>query len=101
MAMELCYVVSTSILNNILRRLATADARYRLVLGQDTVTLVHYGPSGVLSQTVFPIVYRIPDVPENEGTMVLMVATEKSREQSDFWMPLEKHLPGTSTSPTA
>lgn len=99
--MELCYLVSTSVLNQILGPLATADARYRLVPGQDTVAVVHYGPCGVISQTVFPVVYRIPDVPEDEGTLILMVATERSREQSGFWMPLEKHLPGTSIYPTA
>jgi hypothetical protein len=99
--MELCYLVSTSVLSDILRRLATEEARYRLVPGQDTVTLVHYGVAGVIGQSVFPVVYRIPDVPEDEGTLILMVATERSREQSGFWMPLEQHLPGTSSYPTA
>lgn len=98
---ELCYLVSTSVLKHILRPLATAESRYRLVTGRDTVTLVHYGPAGVICQNVFPVVYRIPDVPEDEGTLILMVATERSREQSGFWMPLEAHLPGTNTYPAA
>ena len=99
--MQPCYLVSTSVLSDILRSLATAEAQYRMVPGQDTVTVVHYGVVGVISQTVFPVVYRIPDVPRNEGTLILMVATERSREQSGFWMPLEKHLPGSNTCPTA
>lgn len=99
--MELCYLVSISVLNGILAPLATAEARYRLIQGQDTVTLVHYGPAGVINQTVFPVVYRIPDVPEDEGTLMLMVATERSREQSGFWMPLKKHLPGSTSYPKA
>ncbi len=100
--MELCYLVSISVLNSILGPLASAKGRYRLVPGQDTVTVVHYGPSGVISQTVFPIVYRIPDVPEDEGTLILMVGSERSREQQcEFWMPVEKQLPGTNTYPIA
>jgi hypothetical protein len=99
--MELCYLVSTSVLNEILDPLATSESRYRLIPGEDTVTVVRYGPCGVMSQTVFPVVYRIPDVPEDEGTLILMVATERSREQSGFWMPLEKHLPATGTYPAA
>lgn len=103
MTTELCYLVSISVLNDILAPLATEEARYRLIPGQDTdtVTLVHYGPAGVISQFVYPVVYRIPDVPEDEGTLILMVATERSREQSGFWMPLEQHLPGSSTFPIA
>jgi hypothetical protein len=99
--MELCYLVSTSTLNAILGPLATKETRYRLVSGQDMVTVVQYGPCGVINQIAFPIVFRIPDVPEEEGTLILMVATERSREWSHFWMPVEKHLPGTSLQPTA
>lgn len=101
MTTELCYLVSISVLNEILAPLANEEARYRLIPGQDTVTLVHYGPAGVISQSIFPVVYRIPEVPEDEGILILMVATERSREQSGFWMPLEAHLPGSSTYPVA
>jgi hypothetical protein len=99
--MELCYLVSTSTLNQILGPLATKESRYRLVPGEDMVTVVHYGPSGLINQVAFPVVYRIPDVPEDEGTLILMIATERSREWSGFWMPVEKQLPGTSIYPTA
>jgi hypothetical protein len=99
--MELCYLVSISVLNEILAPLATKEARYRLVPGQDFVTVVYYGPCGLIKQMPFPVVYRIPEVPEDEGTLILMVAPERSREWSGFWTPVQKHLPSTSTYPTA
>ena len=99
--MELCYLVSISVLNEILAPLATKEARYRLVPGQDFVTVVYYGPCGLIKQMPFPVVYRIPGVPEDEGTLILMVAPERSREWSGFWTPVQKHLPSTSTYPTA
>jgi hypothetical protein len=49
----------------------------------------------------FPVVYRIPDVPEDEGTLILMVAPERGQERSGFWTPVQKHLPSTSTYPSA
>ncbi len=90
--MELCYLVSVSTLKDILRPLATEDSRYQLVAGQDTVTVVLYGPSGVIHQVAFPVVYSIPEVDSDEGTLILMVATERSREWESFWVPVEKHL---------
>ena len=101
--MELCYMVSVSVLNEILGPLATKEARYRLVPGLDFVTVVHYGPSGLINQMAFPVVYRIPDVPEDEGTLILMVAPQpqRSQEWSGFWIPVQKHLPSTSTYPIA
>jgi hypothetical protein len=99
--MELCYLVSISVLNEILGPLATKEARYRLVPGQDFVTVVYYGPCGLIKQMAFPVVYRIPEVPEDEGTLILMVAPEHSREWSGFWTPVQEHLPSTSTYPAA
>lgn len=101
--MELCYMVSISVLNEILGPLATKEARYRLVPGLDFVTVVHYGPSGLINQMAFPVVYRIPDVPEDEGTLILMVAPQpqRSQEWKGFWTPVQKHLPSTSTYPIA
>jgi hypothetical protein len=34
----------------------------------------------------------VEDVPEDEGTLMLMVATERSREWQSFWVPLESKL---------
>ena len=99
--MEHCYMVSISLLEQILQSLAETDTRYTLLAGEDTVTVVHYGPMGLIDQFAFPVVYRIPDVPEDEGTMMLMVATERSRECASFWVPLEKMLHSCSTSPVA
>ena len=99
--MELCYLVSISVLNEILGPLATKEARYRLVPGQDFVTVVHYGPCGLINQMAFPVVYRIPDVAEDEGTLILMVAPARSHEWSGFWTPVQKQLPSTSTQPIA
>lgn len=96
--MELCYVVSVSTLREILEPLATAEARYRIVVGEEFVTLIHYGPMGVLKQSAFPVAYRIPEIPEDEGTLMLMVATERSRETNPFWMPVEKRLVHSSTT---
>jgi hypothetical protein len=89
---ELCYLVSTSTLKAILSPLATAEARYQVVRGQDAVTVVLYGPLGLIHQVAFPVVYSIPEVPEEEGTLILMVATERSREWESFWLPVQEKL---------
>jgi hypothetical protein len=52
----------------------------------------HYGPEGLINQFAFPIIYRVEDVPEDEGTLMLMVATKRSREWQSFWVPLETKL---------
>jgi hypothetical protein len=90
--MELCYMVSMSTLHEILQSEAKSDTAYRLVASGDTVTVVHYGPEGLINQFAFPIIYRVEDVPEDEGTLMLMVATERSREWQSFWVPLETKL---------
>ena len=90
--MELCYMVSMSTLHEILQSEAKPDTAYRLLASGDTVTVVHYGPGGLIDQFAFPIVYRIEDVPEDEGTLMLLVATERSREWQSFWVPLETKL---------
>ncbi len=96
--MENCYLVSISILEQVLQSQAESDTRYSLLPSGDTVTVVHYGPVGLIDQFAFPVVYRIPDVPEDEGTMMLMVATERSRECASFWVPLEKMLTSCATT---
>ena len=90
--MELCYMVSVSTLEKILQSAARTNTRYTLLAGGDTVTVVHHGAEGLIDQFAFPVVYRIPDVPEDEGTMMLLVATERSREEQSFWHPLESKL---------
>src|ERR1041385_1067097 len=72
--MELCYMVSMSTLHEILQQEAKPNTAYRLLAGDDTVTVIHYGPEGLINQFAFPIVYRVEDVPEDEGTLMLMVA---------------------------
>src|ERR1051326_9353016 len=100
--MELCYMVSVSVLEQILDSQAQSDSCYDLLPNEDTVTVVHYGPQGLIRQFAFPVVYRIPEVPEDEGTMMLMVATERSREFESFWLPLESKLAHCcSTTPLA
>jgi hypothetical protein len=99
--MESCYLVSISVLEEILDPLATLEACYRVVPGKDTVTVIRFGPAGVLQQVAFPVVYRIPGVPENEGTLILMVATEQSRKLESFWKPVETQLVRTSVYPSA
>jgi hypothetical protein len=100
--MENCYLVSISILEQVLQSQAESDTRYSLLASGDIVTVVHYGPMGLIDQFAFPVVYRIPDVPEDDGTMMLMVATERSRECASFWVPLEKMLTScTTTTPLA
>jgi hypothetical protein len=100
--MELCYMVSISVLEQILESQATSHTAYSLLSNRETVTVVHYGPEGVIHQFAFPVVYRIPEVPEDEGTMMLMVATERSREFKSFWLPLESKLSHCcSTTPLA
>jgi hypothetical protein len=99
--MAQCYLASISALKEILQAQATQEERYRVVAGQDMVTVVHYGLAGLLHQVAFPVAYRIPDVPEDEGTLILMVATERSREWDGFWVPVEKHLVSASTNAVA
>ncbi len=99
--MEHCYLVSISVLEQVLQSQAESNTFYSLFAGEDTVTVVHHGPTGLIDQFAFPVVYRIDDVPEEEGTMMLMVATERSRECASFWVPLEKMLHSCSTTPLA
>ena len=99
--MEHCYLVSISILEQILQSQAQSDTHYSLLSNDDTVTVVHYGPMGLIDQFAFPVVYRIPDVPEDEGTMMLMVATERSRESESFWVPVSRMLSSCSITPLA
>jgi len=100
--MELCYMVSISILEQVLQSQAERNTAYKLLANEDTVTVVHYGPAGLIDQFAFPIIFRIPEVPEDEGTMMLLVATERSRESESFWVPLEtKLLHCCSTTPLA
>src|SRR5258708_32036076 len=90
--MELCYMVSMSVLQEILQAEAKPDTLYTLMASGETVTVVHFGPGGLINQFAFPIVHRIPDVPEDEGILMLLVATERSREWQSFWLPLENKL---------
>ncbi len=90
--MELCYMVSMSVLEEILQTEAKPDTIYKLIASGDTVTVIHFGVHGLINQFAFPIVHRIPEVPEDEGTMMLLVATERSREEQSFWHPLENKL---------
>lgn len=94
----LSYLVSISTLQDILKAQANQDSRYRVIAGQDMVTVIHYGTAGLLHQVAFPVAYRIDGVPEDEGTLILMVATERSRVWEGFWTPVETHLKEASTS---
>ena len=99
--MEQCYLVSISILEKVLDPLATMEACYRVVPGEDNVTVVRYGPAGLMQQVAFPVVYRIPGVPEDEGTLILMAPTKRSRELESFWKPVEKQLGGAPSYASA
>lgn len=90
--MERCYFVSLSVLREVLDPLASLQSCYRVVPGSDTVTVIRYGPKGVMHQLAFPVVYRIPEVVDDAGTMILMVAPERGRESESFWKPIEKQL---------
>ncbi len=90
--MELCYMASVSTLKEILQSAAKANTQYTLLTTGETVTVCHYSPEGLISQLAFPVVYRVEDVPEDEGTMMLLVATNRSREEQSFWHPLETRL---------
>ena len=90
--MEPCYLVSISILKEILRPLASEESRYQVVACDDTVTVVKFGPSGVINQMAFPVVFSIPEVPREEGTLLLMVATERSLDWESFWVPVQEKL---------
>lgn len=90
---QLCYMVSMSMLQELLQSEAEPNTFYKLLANGDTVTVVHFGAAGVINQFAFPVVYRIPEVPAAEGTMMLLVATERSREWESFWVPLETKLP--------
>ena len=53
--MELCYMVSISVLEEILQSEAKPDTIYTLLANEDTVTVVHFGPSGLINQFAFPL----------------------------------------------
>jgi len=61
--MELCYMVSMSTLHEILQAEARPNTAYRLLASGDTVTVIHYGPEGLIDQFAFPIIYRVEGVP--------------------------------------
>jgi hypothetical protein len=89
--MELCYLVSISELQEILQSEAKPNTLYTLVARGEKVTVVHFG-QGLINQFAFPIVHRVPDVAEDEGTLMLLVATERSHEWQSFWLPLKNKL---------
>ena len=90
--MELCYLVSISELQEILQSEAKPNTLYALMARGEKVTVVHFGQGGLINQFAFPIVHRTPGVPEAEGTLMLLVATERSREWESFWLPLKNKL---------
>src|SRR5437660_5738223 len=85
-------MVSNSLMKQILDSQASSGTYYTLLQNEETVTVVHHGLEGLIRQFAFPVVYRIPEIPEDEGTMMLMVATERSREFESFWLPIESKL---------
>ena len=99
--MQASYLVSVSSLKQILRSAATSGERFAVVTGRETVTIVQYTAFGVLHQVSFPVAYRIDDVPDDEGTMTLMIATERGRAWNSFWVPVEAHVTHCSTNALA
>lgn|SRR5690348_9406847 len=99
--MQVSYLTSVSTLKDILAAQSNEHSRFRIIIGQEMVTVVHFGPAGILHQAAFPVAYQIPEVPEDEGTLILMVATERSREWNNFWVPVEKHLSQACTNAPA
>lgn len=98
---QLSYLVSISTLKDILKTQANQESRYRIIAGQDMVTVIHFGPAGLLHQVAFPVAYRMDEVPEDEGTLILMVATERSRTWESFWTPVETTLTQACTNAPA
>jgi hypothetical protein len=90
--MELCYLVSISELQEILQSEAKPNTLYALMARGEKVTVVHFGQGGLIHQFAFPIVHRMPGVPEAEGTLMLLVATERSPDWQSFWRPLKNKL---------
>ena len=90
--MQVSYLTSVSSLKHILSAAADENARFRVINGDDIVTVIQYGPSGVLHQASFPVAYRIPEVSDEEGTLLLMIATERGRTWNSFWVPVEAHV---------
>ena len=102
--MQQCYLANIRRLQEILDPLATMEACYRLVQSTDTVTVIRYGPDRGACQLSFPVVHRIPYVPEDEGTLVLLVANGKNRKNpawQGFWAPVEKQLGHAGMYPSA
>lgn len=99
--MQHCYLASVSTLKEILASQSNDRSRFRVIIGQEMVTVVHYSPAGLLHQAAFPVAFQIPEVPEEEGTLILLVATERSREWDNFWVPVEKHLSQATTNAPA
>lgn len=98
--LELGYIVTVRALKKILRSLAVPGIRYALALHADRAS-VEYGPANGSTEFSFPIVKRLADIPQDEGTFILLKAPQQTKGWQQFWLPLETQLLRSSLNPTA
>ncbi len=98
--LELGYIVTVGTLNSILRSLETPANRYTLAVYRDQAIVEHGFPSGS-AEFSFPVVKRMPDIPKDEGTFILVKAPQQNKGRADFWLPLETRLLRSAINPAA
>ncbi|HZS26563.1 MAG TPA: hypothetical protein VFB76_04990 [Candidatus Angelobacter sp.] len=98
--LELGYIVTVRALKNILRSLAIPGIRYALAVYADRAA-VEYGPASGSTEFSFPIVKRVADIPQEEGTFILLKAPQQTKGWQQFWLPLETHLLRSALNPAA
>lgn len=98
--LELGYIVTVGALKDILRSLETADSRFTLAVYRD-VAVVEYGFPGGSAEFSFQVVKRLHEMPQDNGTFILLKAPQQNKGRSDFWAPLETRLLRSAISPMA
>lgn len=98
--LELGYIVTVSALQGILHSVETSENRFALAVYRD-LAIVEHGFPGGSAQFSFQVVKRLSDMPQDDGTFILLKAPPQSKGRSDFWAPLETRLLRSAISPMA
>ena len=98
--LELGYIVTVGALKNVLRSLETSSSSYKLAIYRDQAVVEHDMTSGS-AEFSFQVVTRMPEMPQDEGTFVLLKAPQQNKARSDFWIPLETRLLRSAINPMA
>ena len=98
--LELGYIVTVGAFKSLLQSLETAGNSYKLAIYRDHA-VVEYGLPNNSAEFVFQVVKRVPDMPQEDGTFILLKAPQQNKGRSDFWAPLETRLLRSAINPMA